>query len=260
MSPAEVTDAQIQHWIQQGMWPLIRIAGLLMASPVIGEKSTPMRVRLILAVALTVIVVPLLPPLPVLEAFSADWWLRTVAEFALGVMMGFVLKVAFEASVLAGELIGSGMGLGFARMADPVRGVDAPVLGYFLLILFSLLLVTTGGHLAIIEMIVRSFRSVPEAGEAIKPAHFMAIVMFGSTLFAAALAIALPTVAALLLVNLAFGVISRSAPTLNLMAIGFPMSVGAGLVLIWMELPNVRTLYVDLMRAAFDLSGQLAGL
>ena len=233
------------------MFPLARIGGVLTSAPVLGDRSSPARVRLMLALALTLIVMPLMPEQPLLAAFSADWWLRMVTEVLLGIMMGFVLKLVFEAVVLGGELIGNSMGLGFARMADPLRGADVPVVGQFLHLMAVLLFIALGGHLQLIELLVGSFNTVPDAGAVLQAEHFESMAELGITMFSGAMLLALPMLAALLLVNLAFGVMSRSSPTLNGMSVGFPLALAVGLVLLRVDLPSLQHVFTQQLQQAW---------
>lgn len=256
----DISDAQLQTWVQGALFPLARIGGLMISAPVLGDKSSPARVRLMLALGLTLIVAPLLPPTPPMSAFTADWWLRMVRETLLGIMLGFVLKLVFEAVVLGGELIGNSMGLGFARMADPIRGADVPVIGQFLHLMATLLFLALDGHLRLIELLAASFTAAPDAGALLGARRFEALAHGGVTMFAAAVSLALPTMAALLLVNLAFGVMSRSAPTLNGLSVGFPLSLAAGLVLLRIDLPSLRHVFGNQLDQAWNFIAALAGI
>jgi len=253
MDGLTVTDAQLQSWLQTLIWPMVRIGGLMMAAPVIGDRATPARVRLMLILALTLLLVPALPAPPVIAPFTADWWLRTAEELLLGVLLGFVLKLIFEAAVLAGELVGNSMGLGFARMADPVRGVSVPVVGQFYNTLFVLLFLSFGGHLRLIELLAGSLRLAPDPARVLLPQALYEVVGLLSQTFAGGLSLALPAVAALLLVNLAFGVMSRAAPALNATSVGFPLSLTAGMILIWLSAPTIDDVFERLWLSATSL-------
>jgi len=228
----EITDAQLQLWLQSAFWPFVRISGLLMSAPLIGERYAPVRVRIGLGILLLILLLPGMPTANVLAPFSAAWWFAGIGELAIGILMGFLLRLAFEAMMLAGELIGFGMGLGFARLADPVHGTDAPALGLFLRTLSMLLFLSLGGHLRLIEALAASFQTMPGGSVALTGELFHSAALMGRVVFDGALAIALPLIAAMLLVNLAFGVMSRSTPTLNATAVGFPISLFAGMVLL----------------------------
>lgn len=255
-----VADTQIQAWIQQVLWPMFRIGGMAMTLPVVGDRTTPMRIRLIFVIVLTLAVAPLTAGGPVLSAFSAEWWLRSGQECLLGILCGFVFKLVFEASVLAGELIGNSMGLGFARMTDPVRGTDSPVIGQFLSLMFALLFVSVGGISTLVEAAAQGLHVRPAAGAVLAPAVFFAIAEFAVHTFAGALSIALPIMASLMLVNLAFGVMSRSAPSLNALSVGFPMALLAGLLLLWLVLPSLGRHFRNLFDIAAGFMAALLGI
>ena len=240
------------------LWTALRVGALLMAMPLIGTRALPARIRVIAALALSMALAPLLPAPPAWSGLDAATVLSVARELALGVAMGFMLRLVFEAGALAGELISQGSGLSFAQMSDPLRGVQSGVVGQWFYIAFGLLFFAANGHLAMIALLVHSYEVLPigtalpdvEASLRIAPEFFSVVLRGGVTL-------ALPVMVALLAVNLAFGVLSRAAPALNPIQLGLPISVLVGLFLIAMlagELgPPVQRLY----DAAFDAAGRV---
>ncbi|MEW6167209.1 MAG: flagellar biosynthetic protein FliR [Pseudomonadota bacterium] len=251
------TDAQLLAWLHQYLWPFIRIGALLMVAPVIGTRAVPPRVRLLLALLLTLIVAPLLPQADAVAPLSAAWAGTLVQQLLIGLVAGFVLLFVFEAVAMGAELIAFGMGLGFAQLADPLRGISTPVVGQFLTVMATLLFLALGGHLMLIELVAGSFTSLPVAGGAIGLDAFEALLRFAGVIFVGGLQLALPVVIALLTVNLAMGVVSRSAPTLNLFAVGFPVTLIAGLVLLRAGLPAFQEGVVGLLEQGWTLLEQL---
>ncbi|SFF43876.1 flagellar biosynthetic protein FliR [Fontimonas thermophila] len=253
------SEAQLIAWMQQYLWVFVRIGAVFTIAPVLGARSIAPRIRVLLALLLTLIVAPLLPtPAPV-EAFSAPWLRILVEQIVIGVAIGFVLVLVFEAVVLGAELIAFGMGLSFAQLADPLRGTSTPVLGQFLTLMASLLFLVLGGHWMLIELIVRSFTWLPVGGIGWDAGDAGYVLRFAGWMFVGGLRLALPVVIALLIVNLAMGVISRSAPTLNLFAVGFPVTLVAGLVLVRAGLPAFQENVAALFEQAWLLLGQLLG-
>jgi len=253
------TEAQLLGWLQMFVWPLFRVGGMTMTMPLIGDRTTSPRIRLIFTLALVMAIVPTLPNQPVIEPFTAAWWLRSGQELLLGVMLGYLVKLVFEAAMLAGDLIGNSMGLGFAQMVDPVRGTSAPVVGSFYTIAFGLLFVTMGGHLQMIRLVALSFDAHPSAAGLIGPELFTSVAAMIGHSFAAGLQMALPLMAALMLVNLGFGVISRAAPSLNALSVGFPLSLLAGLLLLWLTMPSLPQVFSNISLPVFDLIRDIAG-
>ncbi|MES2490890.1 MAG: flagellar biosynthetic protein FliR [Pseudomonadota bacterium] len=242
-----LTDAELLSWVQHYFWTFTRIGGVLMTAPVLGSMHASRRVRLMLGLALTVVIAPLTPLVVATTLFSAAWYLMTLQQFVIGVAIGFVLMLAFEAVVMAGEIISYGMGLSFAQLADPVRGVSTPVVGNFLLILATLLFLSMNGHLTLIETLANSFITMPIQEGGIDLHRLSALLEWSGVIFSGGLKIALPVMTALLLVNLAFGVLSRATPSINLQSVGFPISLFAGVMLLVYCLPGLQVAFSGLL-------------
>lgn len=254
-----ITAGQLETWISQYFWPFVRIGACYMAAPVFGAHFVPARVRLLLAAATTLIVAPLVPS-PDVALFSVPGMIVTVQQVIIGVAMGFILQLIFDALSMGGQLLSNAMGLGFAFNVDPLRGASTPVVGQLYMLLVTLTFLALGGHLAFIETLVDGFTTLPVGTHGLGANALWSVVAWGSQLFAGALAVALPGMTALLIVNLGFGVMSRAAPTLNLFAVGFPVSLIFGLVIVWAGLPSVQAAFVASLEAAFTmLQGILAG-
>ncbi len=233
-------ESAAAEWIRfaEGfLWPFLRIGGLFMAAPVISSQSTPTRVRVFMAALFAVVLLPLLPEAPQLEILSPAWFLGIVHEILIGVMLGFALQVVFDALLYAGELCALSIGLGFAQLTDPIRGGSTQVVSQLFLIMATVLFVTTNAHLALIELLHSSFQTLPVAGQHVTATRAHDLVMFSAGLLENGIRLALPVVIALLLVNMAFGVISRASPALNLFALGFPITLLSGILLLWLVLP-----------------------
>jgi flagellar biosynthetic protein FliR len=217
------------------MWSALRVGGMVMVAPILGAMFVPGRVRVLLTMVLAVVMLPLAGPLPAVAPISIEGFLAVAQEIALGLAIGFVLKMAVEAAVIAGQLVSSGMGLSFAMVVDPQAG-GIPLLGRFYLIVASLLLLAANAHLQLIAIVAESYRIIPLASGGIAPDDARAIADFAALMFAGALRLSLPAVAAMLMVNVAFGVVSRAAPTLNLFAVGFPVTLLMGFLIILVDI------------------------
>lgn len=151
-----LSDAQIGGWVASFLLPLFRIAALLMVMPVIGTQLVPVRVRMYLALAFTLVLMPVLPAMPQIDALSLQGWLWIGQEVLVGALLGFSLQLFFHAFVVAGQMIAMQMGLGFASMVDPANGISVAVLGQFLLMLVTLLFLAMNGHLVVFEVLAES--------------------------------------------------------------------------------------------------------
>lgn len=254
-----LTDADLLSWLHQYFWTFARIGGVFMSAPLLGGRLVPARVRLVVALALTVVLAPLAPRVPALEPFSAAWYLVLAQQLLIGIAIGFVLQLVFEAVMIGGELIAASMGLSFAQVTDPVRNNGASLTGQMLIIFASLLFLAGGGPLLVVQLIAESLQSLPPGQGGLGAQDFADIAGLGVQMFAGGLRIALPAVIALLLVNLAFGVMSRAAPSLNIQSVGFPLSLIAGLWLLQLTLPGLEGVFADLLAQAVRTVRALTG-
>jgi flagellar biosynthetic protein FliR len=252
------TTGQFEAWLAQYLWPFIRIGACFMAAPVFGAQFVPARARLLMAGAVTLIVAPLVPP-PQIATFSAAAVVVTIHQIIIGVATAFILQLIFDALALGGQLLANSMGLSFAFNVDPLRGASTPVIGQFYMLLVTLTFLALNGHLVLIETLAGSFTTLPVGMQSLGAEGFWNVAAWGSHLFSGALAVALPGMTALLVVNLAFGVMSRAAPTLNLFAIGFPVTLIAGLVIVWAGLPAVQATFIASLELAFETAAELLG-
>jgi flagellar biosynthetic protein FliR len=234
-----IHSAQITAWVGALLWPLFRISGLLMIAPVFGARNVPARIRIGLSVAVTVMVLPLLPSAPAVEIFSLKSFMILAQQVLIGVVMGFALQLVISAVVTGGQIVAMQMGLGFAAMVDPQNGVQTTVISQFYLIVVMLTYLSLGGHLVMFEILIDSFKTMPISEHGMGPDNFWQLVLWGNQIFSGAVGMALPAIASLLMVNFTFGIMTRSAPQMNIFAIGFPLTLLIGFALVLITLPNI---------------------
>ena len=222
-----------------------------MAVPIIGTQLVPTRIRLGLALATTVVVAMTLPRAPAVDPFSGASFLIVVQQLVLGIAMGFLVQLLFHIFVIGGQAVAMQNGLGFGTLMDPVNGINVTSISQLYLMSTNLLFFSMNGHLALIEMLTQSFYSLPisTAGYDIDRLYF--VVEQGSWMFRGAILVALPAVTALLVVNFTFGVMSRVAPQMNIIAVGFPFTMVVGLVIIWLTLGNVLPQFERLLAESY---------
>lgn len=248
------TDAQLDTWLATFLWPLFRILGMLMAAPLFGHRSTPTRVKIGLGVFIALIVAPTLPPPPEVAPGSWQGLLILVNQVLIGVAIGFTVRAAFAAADAAGEIIGLQMGLGFAAFFDPQSAGQSLVLARFLNMLAVLVFLAVNGHLLLLDILVESFRSLPVSPSLLAASGFRSVAGFGATIFAIGLQLALPLIAILLMTNLALGILTRSAPQLNIFAIGFPITLSVGLVALNLSLPYFALEFERMIRNSLEMA------
>ena len=253
----EIGTAQLQSWTAAHFWPFVRIAAFFTVAPIFGARFVPARIRIVLAAAVTLLTVPLLPAPPAVAPVSIDGLLITAQQVIIGVALGFIVQLVFDAVGLGGQLLANSMGLSFAFNVYPMRGASTAAVGQLYLLLITMTFVALNGHLAFLEAVVGGFRTLPVGGSGFGAPAAWLVLSFGGHLFAGAVAVALPGMTALLIVNLAFGVMSRAAPSLNLFAVGFPITLVFGLVVIFVGLPAVQQNFLDLVAQALDAVREL---
>lgn len=243
--------AQLPELVMAYAWPFIRITGVMLVAPVFGAAVVPVRMRLIIALGLTILLVPALPAPPAMGFMTAQAILTALQQLVIGLSIGFVLQMVFDAVVVGGQTIAMSMGLGFATLVDPQRGGSVPVLSQFYLIFAILLFLAIDGHLLVMSFLASSFEMLPVGLGGITGAGFGEIAGQGAVMFAGALRIAFSAIVALLVVNLSFGVMSRAAPTLNLFAVGFPVTMSLGFIIILLSISNLQEIIPEMVDAAF---------
>jgi flagellar biosynthetic protein FliR len=215
----------------------IRCGAALMAAPMVGGMAVPAPLRILLSLVLGFFIATWVPLLPLPEMLSIAAILAVLQEVAVGVMLGFVLQLAFAIPLIAAEQISGTMGLAIATSIDPASGAQSGALGTFFGLVLSLLFYATGAHLLWFDLLIESYRLLPAGQFTFGAWRAEAVVMFMGYGLAAAAAIALPVVLVLLLVQIVTGLIARSAPSLNLFALGLPAGVLAGIAALIIAMP-----------------------
>jgi flagellar biosynthetic protein FliR len=246
--------AQATAFVGSLMWPMMRIGAMFISMPVIGTRLVPTRAKIIISLVLSVVVLPLLPDLPQVEALSLEGLLVSVQQILIGLSMGFTMQLVFGALMIAGEAIAMSMGLGFASMVDPTNGVSVPVISQFFVIIGTLLFLALGGHLMLIQLVVNSFDSLPISATGVGRDSFWALVTWGSQMFIGALWIAIPALISMLVITLSMGVMTRAAPQLNIFSVGFPVSMFMGFIILILVIPGFLPRFNQMMLQAMKLS------
>jgi flagellar biosynthetic protein FliR len=168
--------------------------------------------------------------------FSGDGLMLLVQQVLIGVSIGLWMRFVFAAVELAGDMIGMQMGLSFATFIDPQNSNQTPIVGSFLGIIASLILLALNGHLLMIAALIDSFHVIPISAQPELALNVERLLALGAEIFRIGLHLSLPVLATLLVLNLAMGVLSRTAPQINIFAVGFPLTILAGLFLLGLSL------------------------
>ena len=249
------TEAQVLAWVTPILWPFLRVLALFSSMPVIAQRSVPIRARIALAFLIAFCAQASMPAIAPIALDSSAAMMAVLQQVLIGVSLGFAVRIVFAAIEFAGELIGLQMGLNFAAFFNPMTSsVETSVTRLFG-VTISWLFVVSGGHLLVIAAVVQSFTAFPVGAEPLAFLRTMQPHRWGAEIFSIGLWIALPLVGMLLFTNLILGVISRVAQQMNIFAIGFPITLGVGLVGVMLTLPLMQmpfTMALEKMLAQFQ--------
>ncbi|CAM3445057.1 flagellar biosynthetic protein FliR [Parendozoicomonas haliclonae] len=255
----DLSTAQLTGWMGQLLWPLFRVAGLLLTMPIIGSAMVPAQIRLVLALVITLIIVPLLPAMPAVEPLSTESLRITLQQILIGGMGGLLLHIYFAIFAMAGQMVSLQMGLGMAMMYDPVNGVSIPIIAQIYQVMATLMFLAIDGHLVVINILVSSFTAIPVGMVTADTLDLNTLTLQVGWALGAALLIALPAITTMLLVNIAFGVMNRAAPQLNVFSLGFPMSMMAGLIVLAVSISGMPGLFTSITEQALALLSGMIG-
>jgi len=258
MQAITLNAADLSGWMGRLWWPSLRIGGFILTAPIASEVTIPKQVKIVLTLVLAGVMAPLAPVPGDLSIFSGVGVLTAIQEVIIGAAIGMVMQLAFDALTFAGQMISLTMGLGFATLIDPQRGSSVPVVGQLFSMMGTLTYLAINGHLVLIGALANSFQTLRIGAANLDRDFLLSVATWGGRIFETGLLIALPASIALLIVNMALGVIARAAPTLNLFGIGFTITVMGGLLTLIVGLDSmmlgVTRLLEDTLRSIVDLA------
>ncbi len=255
----EFSETVINQYMADFILPFTRVSALIMTMIGFSSRTIPAKIKLGLSVLFTIAIMPALPPTQVGSLLSLATALLLFEQMLIGLMIGFVTIMVVNTFTLAGQVVAMQTGLGFASLVDPASGMNVPAVGQFFLILASLLFWTMDGHLAYLQFVVASFEVIPIPSTGLDSSIYKEIVEWGGWMFATALSLALAPVTAMLLINFSFGVMTRAAPQLNIFAIGFPITMCTGLLIMWLTLGNFYTHFLIQWERALSFTCHVIG-
>jgi flagellar biosynthetic protein FliR len=249
-----LTSGELNAWIAGLLWPLTRILGLITASPLFGNNAVPVSMKVALGVLLATIMAPVVPAIPAADPMSMAGLLILVQELLIGVAMGFSMRIVFAAIEFAGEVSSMTMGLGFATFFDPNSAGRSSAIGQLLALVATMAFLAVNAHLVLLSALAESFVTLPISATPMSIGAPLELVKWGGRIFSAGLQLSLPIVAALLITNVALGILTRAAPQLNLFGIGFPITLGVGMLTISLVMPYLGAPVLNLFNQGIEAS------
>ena len=245
-------------FIGQFWWPFIRIGAAFILMPFFSEGAIPNNCRVLLAILLAILCGAVIPSVPAVDYLSFDALIIAINQFLIGLSMGLLLSLAIYLMGMLGQILSMQMGMSMSMMNDPSNGVNHTVLAQFMTLLGTVIFFSLDGHLVALGILSESFHLYP-IGLSFFDLPIYDLVLRFSWLFAMALMLAIPAMITMLLVNIAFGFLNRSAPSFNIFALDFPMSMLLGLFSIMISLSGLPTRYASLCLDALASMREFVG-
>ena len=231
--------------ISQVIWPLARFSGLFLSAPFFSNTLIPSRIKIVFIFVLSWVCSFLVPTELSFENFNGMYVVYMVQEIAFGVIMGFILQIAFQVFIIVGQIIAFQAGLGFAVMVDPMSSASVPIVSQFYSIMILLIFLSLNGHIALLETLIDSFRVMPIGSLYLKDAMVWKVLLFSGWMFKEAVLVSIPAIISLLLVSVSIGVVTRVAPQINIFSLGFPLTLLFSIVIIQITLPSIGEQMVE---------------
>jgi flagellar biosynthetic protein FliR len=208
-----------------------RIAVIFAVIPFFSAQVVPRKVTALIAFFLSLVLMPVVPPV---QVRMTDLNLLSIAfillhEMLIGMCIGLSVDVIFAGIQIAGELIGFQIGFSIANVVDPMSGITSPILSNVLYITAMLLFLSIGGHHMLIRALVESFQVIPIGDAMVQRKFLMNVIEYSGQMFVIGVKVAAPVIGITLLVNIAFAVISRALPQMNVFIMSFPLIITVGL-------------------------------
>jgi len=250
-----ITSAQLDAFLVAWCFPMARILAMVGTSPLFGNNNIPRRIRIAFGLILGFAIIPVLPPAPPIQPGTWHGIAIFAIQILIGLGMGLTLRLVMTAVDMAGDIIGLQMGLSFAVFFDPGSSGRTAVLSQLFTLFASLVFLAINGHLFLIRVLAQSFEMVPIGSGVLSGSAWFMLLRVGTIIFGTGLLLSLPIIAALLVTNIALAVLTRSAPQLNIFAIGFPITSTVGMLIMIVSLNGFAPVLQRLFDQGFELVG-----
>jgi flagellar biosynthesis protein FliR len=222
---------------------LFRISVVLFVMPFFGD-TMPNVLKATLLIVLTLAVWPKLSFAPeYFPAHPASLVAMFAGEVVLGMSLGIIVRMLIAAVQIGGAIINFQMGFSMVNAIDPLTGQSEPVTTHLIYMCTMLTFLALNGHLNLIQALGSSFELVPPGGLFLTPKLMNEVMYFSKQMFILGVRIAAPVILALFLVDLALALISKMAPQMNVMTMGFPLKIMVGFLFLTFIMEQM-TVYV----------------
>lgn len=250
------------------MLTLFRISIVLFMMPFFGGESAPVPIKAAICLVLTLAVFPHVNfPGKLFPAHPFGLAVIFLGELLLGLIMSLVMSLIFAAVQTGGQLVGFQMGFSMVNAIDPLTGSQEPATSHFLYMIAMLTFITLNGHLMLLKAVLDSFTLIPPGGFLMTSKLTADVITLSGEMFSLAIRLSAPVVVSIFLVDLALALVSRAAPQMNILMLGFPVKILVGFLFLGMLftimamymqefLIDLGPLYDRIMHSGSPLSGQ----
>ncbi len=235
----------------------LRIGSFFLASPLFGYKVIPLQVRIVVSFATSFLIFNSIPIPNILELAGLSIFLVIFQELVIGITSGLLLKIFFSSAELAGEKIAASTGLSFAGLVDPESGAQTPVVSQIFSFFMLLTFLTLNGHLLVLAILLESYKVLPIGTNGLNLQVIKLGIDAGGLMFKFGALIMLPVVVGITLLNVVIGVVTRSAPSLNLFSFGFPITMMAAFILLYLCTNTIGGNFNSVSEVAVDYVARL---
>ena len=221
---------------------LVRLAGIISVFPILNTQSIPTPVKAGLVTMLGLVLSPLIQA-PVFPSDPVVVIAGVGSEFLIGLTIGLAVRLLFSGFQIAGDLVGTQMGFSAIQLLDPMSHQNTPLVAQFQLTLGSLVFLSINAHLLVVHAIGMSFELVPPFGARLSGSIARDIIQLAQNMLGVALKLAAPMFATLVIVNAILAILGRAVPQMNIFALSFPITIGAGLVAMSLAMPFTLALF-----------------
>lgn len=250
-----ISETLLLQWLSPIFWPFIRVLAVFSVAPIFSSRSFPTRVRVALALLVAWSSAGVIPEQVLVSLTGPDAIRVVMHEILVGLSIGFSVRIVFAVAEFAGEIIGLQMGLNFAGFFNPSNNMQASAMAVFMGHMTALLFVVLNGHLMVLMAVVKSYKFVPLNSSMLELIQNWRLHEMGALIFSSAFWMALPVMVLLLLVNIALGFMSRVAPQMNIYAVGFPVTLTAGLAGLLILFPFMDRAFFNLFELGLERFG-----
>jgi flagellar biosynthesis protein FliR len=231
--------------VLQFMLLSLRIGSFLVSAPFFGSRSVVVTIRIVATCAMAFSLIDRTPTPEILNLSNLEIISVALQEIVIGLCAGMVMSIMFSSVALAGEKIASTSGLSFATQIDPNAGGTTPVVSQIFTLFLTTVFLSVNGHLISLAIVLKSYEAFPIGTSFDSFVLFEGGVNAAREMFSSAATIMLPFAAIMTLINISIGIITRSAPTLNLFSFGFPITLISIFIILFVSVPHLAVAFSD---------------